>query len=544
MTVDALLQYVKKSTQYSFWKSVFNDIIADISKDGRTSVATLNYMFALCPEYKGKCIKEYNGIFGLNKYVNDIPDDVKACQGALFDCLCFGYDVEKSANIGLYGVSLNPINEVIDAKLEDKIMSLNRIGQFYSVRYDITYIGYSNSEFNLKEVKHRTVIDNEHVVLVPFTSVYTLMEIIRIQLSKGKILAVAQQLPSGEMKMRVISDNIEHIEHYSDDPQLCNYLYSIGSLSAEMFYLGAFLYAPVLGAPSTTGMKTRVEIFNIEMIQVINGYQQCSQFGVQKIKDPIDVMCKEQAILTTLANLRANDPDTFGYVINKLPESAVYGNMFDGDITPRTISNYLHMVKQGKVNEVLRLVPGAMESYETRKLLLNEKSTTAIMENFSDAREIKDLASTHILKIIWKKPNGVMASTVGTNNVNILKMLYGDDYFGKYESIGVCIRNACEDITDLGMPVDEACKAYGLDPSLADRIKEDHAQNKDSWEDSFYRVLGKKKRVSSSSENTILIRSISAYFGTKRSEGSAHNNAEDYYTSIDLNHLVSCTIVG
>ena len=73
----------------NFFKSIFG-------QEKNVSLPTLGYLFETIPELKEKMISKYNMEMGLEKGVEDIPDDLKASQGALLDGLCFGYDINET----------------------------------------------------------------------------------------------------------------------------------------------------------------------------------------------------------------------------------------------------------------------------------------------------------------------------------------------------------------------------------------------------------------------------------------------------------------
>lgn len=504
---------------------------------GSVQIPVLQRMFEVFPKFKQACIDNYNGVFGLNEYVTDIPDDIKASQGAILDGLCFMFDWSSGKSLGL--VTLNnriiepDAEEVVDNKVEAKIMEKNRVGLIHSYRYDFDYAQYGPDTATVKCVKHRIEIDEEHVTLVPLVAILALCEIIKSQLSKGKMLAMKQTISNGEVKVRVITENYEHLAHYCDDATACN------GLSAEYYPLGSFMYAPVLGAPSTTAMKTRIDFFNLDDMMIVTKYQQCAKFGIQKVKDPVNTLLRDNAILAALADMKVASPDAYTRFVLSLPDSYIFKDMADGDISIKTFSNYLHTVTDGKGNELLKKVPGAMERYEKLTSVVREGAGGAV-----DTSDLYNVLRRNIVKVIWKKSNGVYASSVCTNCNDILKKVYGDDYFGKYESVGVRISNAVEDIKSLGMPVDVACKTYGFKEAVAEKITESLKGGNEDIEGAFYEALGKKKGQRTKNDNLITARTLGSYLGEKFDEGDSSAKAEDYYVSIDTTHIVRAEVIG
>lgn len=529
--------FVSKSMQGNMRDEVVKYILSGISNgNGSIQIPVLQKMFELFPNFKKNCIDAYHGVFGLNEYVTVIPDDIKAAQGALLDGLCIMYDWNSGKNLGIVTLNnrlIDPSDEdMVDNKVEDKIMEFNRIGLIHSYRFDFEYTNYGPEMATVKCVKHRTKVDEDNVILIPLIATIAVADIIRSQMKKGKMLAVRLVSNDGEEKHRIISENREHLAHYCDSLSACD------GLTSEYYYLSSFMYAPVLGAPSTTAMKTRVDFLNLDTVMSISNYSQCARFGIQKVKDPMVSLFKEQAILSSLAEMRVNNPDAYTNIIMKLPDSHVFRNMMDGDIGTKVISNYLHSVSDAKASALLKAIPGAKEAYEKRMQVIGDGTTSRPI----DFKDLYSELRQHIVKVVWKKANGVYASSICTNSNKILREIYGDDYFSKYESIGVRVSNAVGDIKELGMPIDVACKTYGFDESVVEKLKSFDVNG--DIEGAFYEVLGKKKKASSKSEGTITARTLGGYLGSKVVEGNVNARAEDYYISIDTTHLVRAEVVG
>lgn len=530
--------FTGRTMQGAMRDEVVKYILSGISNgNGSIQIPVLQKMFELFPKFKQDCIDAYHTVFGLNEYVTVIPDDIKAAQGAILDGLCIMYDWNTGRNLGIVTLNnrvIDPSDEdMVDTKVEEKIMECNRIGLIHSYRFDFDYTDYGPEMASVKCVKHRTKVDEENVILVPLIATIAVADIIRSQMNKGKMLAVRIVSGSGEEKHRVITENYEHLSHYCDSAEAC-----VG-MTSEYYLLGSFMYAPVLGAPSTTAMKTRIDFLNLETVMGVSNYKQCASFGIQRVKDPVSVLFKEQAILSTMADIRVNRPDEYTRLIAKLPDSYIFNNMLDGDIGTKTLSNYLHTISDTKINALLKSIPGATEAYEKRMSVLSDGQGYVV-----DAKSLYSELRHHIVKVVWKKANGVYASSICTNCNEILRKVYGEDYFSKYESVGVRISNAVDDIKTLGMPLDVACKTYGFDESVVEKIKGLLKDNNGDYEASFYEAMGKKKRASSSNSNLVTARTLSSYLGKKFDEGESSAKAEDYYISIDTSHLVRAEVVG
>lgn len=530
--------FIGRTLQGKLLGEVANYIVGGIKGgSGSVQLPLLQRLFQMNDEYRVKCINIYNGVFGLNEYVVDIPDEIKAAQGAVLDGLCFMFDMVGGRNLGIVTLNnrlIDPSEEdIVDAKVEAKIMEMNRIGLIHSYRYDFEYDAYGYEKASVKCVKHRTKIDEENVVLIPFVVVLSVQEIISQQMKKGNMLAVKMVRASGEEKVRVITENHNHLAHYCDDSGAC------AGLVCEYYTMGAFLYAPVMGAPSTTAMKTRVDVFDLDNLMVVQNYSTCAKLGVLKVEDAVERVIKEEVVIIKLRELEANNKDEYLRVVGKLMEggSNVFSGMMDGDISSRTVTNYMHTISNTQVDKILGMV-GGREEYEKRAGVFNKEGGRKV-ESVDLSHELRH----GVLKVVWKKANGMYASSICTNSPEILRKVYGDDYFSKYESFGVRVSNAASDIEEVGMPVDVACRTYGFDETVVQRVNELLTEGK-TVTDCFYEALGKKRRASNSNPDVITARTLGGYLGSQYSEGSTQANAEGYYVSIDKSHLVRAEVIG
>ena len=520
------------------YNTIVEDYLLDCIKKGEIQIPTLGYLFQICPEYRNDMIRLYDGTFGLYKNVKDIPDDIKAAQGAVIDGFCYFYDITKSHLYGICTLNLKPlgVDPVLDKKVLDKTMKLNTAGNINAFRVDFTYDEFGTEHVNYKVVNHRTTIDESNVLLVPYSAGHCLCNMLERFLNQGSILAMKQVLPNNSVKIRCVSNNVKHLAHYCDSESACE------GLKAEYYPLQAFVYAPVLGAPSTTAMKTKVDLFNLEGIAMVKSYEQCSRLGIQKVKDPVDALFKEQSVVLSMLQLKVSDPDGFTRLVGKLPENAALVNVNEGDIKASTITNYLHTATAGTVNKVLKMVPGASNAYNARMELVKSSEHKGKQV---PAGDLKLMLNTFIIKVVWKKKDGTYSSAVCTNNTRILRKVYGPKYFSSYESIGVRIGYALDDI-DSGFTLQEALETYGFDTGnmgeLVGKIR-DAAEETGTLKGAFYKVFNYSPREYVKKDNIVTARTLGAFFSGTEVEGSKATKSSDYYVSIDTNHLVRAEIV-
>ena len=347
------------------------------------------------------------------------------------------------------------------------------------------------------------------------------------------MIAFKQTLPNGSIKVRGTSLNTKHLAHYCDDPL------AVEGLTAEYMPIQGCMYVPSLGAPSTTAMMTRVDFINLDRIVKLGGYEDCRRLGIQKSRDGVDELFKEQSIILSLADMKVNNLDEFFRTVSKLPNAGILEGVNPEEIGVSTVANYLHTSTRGIENRALKVVKGATERYEIRKSLVGIEPYAVTWASLYD--ELKN----HLVKVIWKKPNGKYSSAVCTNSSDILKKVYGTDYFGKYESFGVRASALVSRVGDT--PSKESLSSvlpmYGFKPEIAEGILNQMSQGND-FEGSLYNCLGKVKREKSNEFSTITARTLEGYLVAEDEESGSELKSVGYYTSIDLNRLIRAVVIA
>lgn len=505
-------------------------------KTGNISIPTVQSLAEEYPEYAESMIRLYDGTFGLFDHVDEIPNSIKIAQAAVIDSFCYFYNVGDNSLGGICTLNTAILGQesILDQKVLKKAFTLNTEGKIHSIRVDFNFSYYSTEDVSYKTVAHKAVLDEENIILYPYVAGYRFCRLIAGFLDKEFILGIKQTLGDGSSKVRLITECQKHLTNYCDDPKACE------GLSAEYYPTQGYFYAPVLGAPSTTAMKTRINIFYVSNLTRITSYEKCRSLGIQKCKDPIKELCLETAILSTMGDLKIKNLSKYDEVISKLPDIGIMGEEFNGDVGILNLSNYLHTATQGIKTKMLKLIPGAKHALDIRLAVTSGSTNSSVVVN---GENIRHLARTGVLKIVWKKSNGMYSSIIGTNSPEILRKVYGEDYMGNYESIGVRIHNMEDEMEALGMPLDIALEQYGFDKSIAPQVKE-RLQSGENIESAMYGALGKKKRASSSNPNLFTIRSLAAYLSGDYSSGSVVPKANDYYSSVDLDHIIRAEVVG
>lgn len=96
------------------------------NKGDNIMIPSLGYFMSdIAPESKNRFINLYNRTMGLEDGVENIPDEVKAVQGALFDGLCFGYDT-TSDTVAIYTMNFDLLMNDLDVNRDMASMCIKR----------------------------------------------------------------------------------------------------------------------------------------------------------------------------------------------------------------------------------------------------------------------------------------------------------------------------------------------------------------------------------------------------------------------------------
>lgn len=578
------------SLEQNLGRTVMGEYVSDIDKiilrllqgNGQNvCVPTLEYLLDTLPGLQSKLIDIYNMNMGLQEGVQNIPDELKASQGALFDGLCFGYDM-RDDTYALYTLNFNLLNLMgnTGVNMIKQCIEKNIKGEVKGYRIDIEYTLNSDS-FSCKPVNHRKPIDDsdEGVKLIPYIVIARMMKIVENMLSGGSVLKTVQEV--GELyKIRCISKNEKALVRFCDSPS------AVKGLECSFFPLKAFFYAPVLGAPSTTSMVTNVNMFRLCELRILKTVTQVKELGVEKPKNPIVKIITEGLIVSKLMSLKGNNPVKLMELINSFPKA---GNLLGGlesaeKVSSTILTKYLHSITKSERQEVVCMIPNCKEELGSRLSVFLEEGIELPSERleemvsgvspehikefngrvgklFKDAVEIpaegfdglRDILKTNICKFTIRKKDCTLSSVIGTNSRELLAKIYGKDYFKQYESFGVRLDAVLREYSQHEGTV------YGLSVALMDngfscskeQVKQ-IANVVESGIDLFgdrarkeiAEILG-EKTSSRSHGNGVMLRTLDAYISEKdNGDGTSKSVVNDYYRVVDADKIVSAMILA
>ena len=280
-------------------------------------------------------------------------------------------------------------------------------------------------------------------------------------------------------------------------------------------------------------------MFKVFEIKRLTNAKQLSEYGVQKPKDPIGVELEEHLICKYIMDLAEDeDSSAFEEFISALPKCEVLGEV-DRSISERDIQRYLHVMKQADRNEIIKQIPGAKKMLQSTRDFFSDESREATEEEMQNPRI---MFKSHICKVLIKKKDGTFSSMTCTNNKDLLESIYGENYFGIYESFGVRARALDEYLHEIGDSLldEDIIKFYGFGGCSVDTLKHVAMKYKDSEEpyyNALYEIYGESRRESSPNNN-ILVRCIDGRFSKKKGK------AEGYYTSVDMSKVQRVLVLG
>lgn len=515
----------------NFFKSIFG-------QEKNVSLPTLGYLFEIIPELKEKMISKYNMEMGLEKGVEDIPEDLKASQGALLDGLCFGYDVNEtdpSKQYALYTLNFKLLTDMgVDSIDKPGLcMKQNEKGLVKGYRIDVEYNSTPES-FSFKAVNHRKAIDDDkEVLLIPYLAVLRLMLIIENFINSGMVLKLSQDL-EGLEKVRCVTTNRKVLKAFSDSPDV------VDSLESAFFPLRAFFYAPVIGAPSTTAMVTNINLFALDEMKKLRSMKDIRALGVEKSENPVYDVMLDVSISTSLMKIKSENPERFVELLKGLPKSDKYLNITENGegIGGATISKYLHSLKNKEKNAVLKKIPEAQKKME----VLKDVGTESRSATSEELKNLKSVLRTSLCKILIRKKDCKLSTVFGTNSPNILQSVYGKDYFAQYEGFNLRFDRLLRYLS-MGRPVEIALKENGFqnDEDILKKIEEitkAGAVDKESFAEALKTAVAEREGVKTrakSSTNNILVRLLNAYI-------TEDGTVEDYYRFVDESKIISVQI--
>lgn len=471
-----------------------------------------------------------------------ISEEIKILQATLFDGLVFGINTEKGGEMAIYTANFGVIFSTdADSKFSmSKTAELNRNGIVNAVRIDIEYTsqeGFKYKPVSLNKNTNLWVYDvntgEGRFHLVPYIAFQRYMVFFKEMLDSMRILEVHQYKDDMD-KVRYITNSKSKLKQYCDDEEFAS------MLTPEYFPLKGFFYAPVLGAPSTTVGRTRIDLIDVFKVVV------STKPKVEKPKDVYRSLLVESSISEILNHLfEEDDVKEYLQIINSLPKSDKGSLIIEDDCLPQpnSVIKYLHGLsssEMAKVEKIISEVSNLDMLVDRKRIVFNKDKYEVCNVNDCTVESLKEMLKSGIYKAIIRKKDCMYSSLIVTNSQGILHVLYGNDYFGKYESLGTRLYKLEEMINTNNNGIEHALSTCGFEVSKENVEKVKSAINlvgpsmnlHTALEQELTGTTVKHTRKSSSNSSLILARSCFA------------NSSKDFYNYLDLSKIVSLIRLG
>ena len=500
------------------------------NSDSNIAIPTIQVLVEDSNSLKNGLLELYDRKMALDD-TSGISDEIKILQASLFDGLVFGINLDKGGEMAIYTANFGVIFSTdSDDKLNmSKTADMNREGIVNAIRVDIEYTSQEGFQFkpvalnkntNLKIFNTETGEGRFH--LVPYIVFQRYFVFFKEMLDSMRVLEVHQD-KNGVDKVRYITESKNILNKYSD-------IGMVENSTPEYFPLKGFFYAPVVGAPSTTVGMTRIDLIDVFKVAVV------ADPKIEKSKDPYRSLIVESTILKLLEDLYANDFDRYMQLLESFPGSL---GVEQGTVqTPVSVIKYLHGLKSSDISKVESLIPNLEDEIKNKEVIFDRSKFGSVDIHGITKDSLKEYLKTGVYKLVIRKKDCLYSSMIVTNSVEILKVLYGENYFGTYESIGTRLYKLEEAIKT--MPKDKALELCGFDGSEDNVKKIDEAfemvgpdmKLHEALERSLTGTHKKTTRRSTSNGELILARKCFA------------SSSRDFYCYVDLNKIVSITRIG
>jgi len=526
---------------YKKYRKVMDAYIIDnLKNDGEFSIPIIQTLVEESSPLGKHLIELYDRKILLDR-AKGISNEMKILQASAFDGLVVGVNIAKGGELAIYTANTDVIFGIdSESKFSmDKTFELNEQGIVNAVRIDIEYTSEDGFDYKVVSLNKNTnlqIVDEEtgkgRFFLVPYIAIQRSMAFFEEYLKDGRTMEVIQDV-EGLMKVRYISTKVTELEKYCDSKEF------VKTLKPEFFPLKGFFYAPVLGASSLTTGRTKIDLVNVSKVSLV------SKPKVEKADKVVENLIVESTIQKALVSLYNSDLEEYSRLVEKLPKRSKFFDDMSDMPSPVVLMKYYHQLRGADLDKFYKVVSPYMVETDYGVLQESINMCEEVHLDGIGVDEVKKMLKQGIYKINIRKKDCRYSSMIVSNNEEILKKFYGDDYFGLYESLGTRLYKL-EDMVFDGIDLSEALDYCGF-PSDRETVKDvQEVLKSNEVERSQHERLaeifksedtvGKGVRKSSSNSNIILVRKCFASLGS--------NGAIDFYRYLDVSKVVSIFRIG
>ena len=424
-------------------------------------------------------------------------------------------------------------------KFQDALVTGQRIKNSFkdgtkliSVRLDPEVFG---STVYFKGTIPKTALDVNKDFIFPLPAVNTAMDFFSNEL-QNKVLRFREV---GD-KVRACTKNIQVLSFiYGMDraKQLSSYLYDAR--------LNEF-YVPSLGASRYTAGVTNIKFESVEAIDVLNGIADLDLTEVN-----INYDLAQNYFCDRIISLNQNQVlDLIRQVYVPELNSSVLEAAINGIYNLQNENNltilrdalkydYAYKTFNRDIFAIIKRNPQYFGTLEDYNLYCSKQFIGTKYVNVEIPKTVKDLQNllyTGAFKILISKRDGGMSTIMVTNNADILKQIYGNNYFGVYESTGFKIKY----LIDIFNKQDSS-KVYQVKDiinlfasnNLDDLVSKISAKKVTLTRDEILNILSdgsyevELRKTVIKNPNNVTARSCTAHLDRE-------NQSKDYYKMIDM----------
>lgn len=479
----------------------------------------------------------------VNKYHETVPNSpygevgyaMKLVQGTLLSGLVYAYH-KSSGKITLHTGNpqiINSLDSVNEKNYNiEQTAKLNSTGELNSMRVDITY--NSPVDFNVKVTKltSKTRLTLDDYIFVPLESASIVAQLIGTYLSKGKTLFV-QETKAGVIRNRFISQNAAVLQKYSDNAE-----FSAEVSKRRYTQLGNHkIYVPIVGATSEKYGLVGIDLLMLDKMASVadNGkLVEVSVFAGGMKDSIISLIMRElkESYVDERIDLYNKHVDNIVDILTQAVFLEMLSSIEEPENMPEAASLSLggsYMLIRNMDDEQLKKLWDSMKNEESK--WINDSKPQEIMSLTSDKWEKVDIPQTReefynllnsgVYRITRTRKSGTLSVDYVTTDSEVLKKAYGDDYFVNYESVGVRLKAALNDLENKVRNGDQVAELYGFEELKG--VPQNFIPS--VFENKVMEVYGYKKK-NSYSDQIIIARML---FASK-----TDSKVDNYYTSFNL----------
>lgn len=451
-------------------RNLFNKYTNDVAKFIASSVNQEHFMiptiYTFLREFKGfkeELLKSYEKNYSNLKGYDTLQDFndfemVKLYQSAMDEGMVFALNLETN-KLGLY-TSRERTLDLLGKEYKfnkDKTVEKNLDDIVHCMRLDVTYVGNDETEVEIKNTSRDKITPKTHI-LIPFNVMHTLERFFEVSFKKGKVLKVLQN-KEGVLKERYLTENPAVLASHNEDGRV---------LASDAWYFTGVghMYAPVLGAPSNTMGMSRVDLLNVEKVSVVKAEEGL----VEVAMGTSESLYAPQIFSWVLKSLIDKDEDRalrFLTVLYNLDSiRSKYPNLqtdtlreFAGKILSAIGSLTEEELEQ--VKRVFSLV--YLDRLDFYNKLFTQYKQVEIPSNLDDLEALMKEGGYKVTLITLGSKLSVVYCT---NNNELLRKIYGEDYDTKFESVGNRIRKINKLLENEEGTEEDLRAKYHIDPEV------------------------------------------------------------------------------